>query len=71
MAPGPQRPTRLARVANVPYNRLGAYLGSLVSGGFVKMESEEGHERYSLTPKGMEVLNHLDLGLKMLFPLLR
>lgn len=71
MASGPQKPTRLARVANVPYNRLGKYLGFLVSEGFVKVESAEGHEMYSVTLKGMEVLNHLDSGLKMLFPLFR
>jgi predicted transcriptional regulator len=71
MAYGPQKPSRLARVANVPYNRLGEYLGYLTSGGFVKVESVEGHDMYSVTPKGMEVLDHLDSGLKMLFPLFK
>lgn len=33
-------------------------------------ESTEGHEKYSVTPKGMEVLYQLDRGLKTLFPAL-
>ena len=70
MASGPQLPTRLARVANVPYNRLGEYLGFLTTGGFVKAVPYDGHERYSVTPEGMEVLGRLDRGLKMLFPAL-
>lgn len=67
MAPGPLGATRLSRVANVPYNRLPDYLGYLTAGGLVKAETYEGHERYRLTPRGMEALNHLDSGLKMLF----
>ncbi len=67
LAPGPQLPSRLARVANVPYDRLGEYLGFLTNGGLVKAESSEGHEKYSITQRGMEALNHLDSGLKMLF----
>ena len=67
MASGPELPSRLARVANVPYNRLGDYLRFLTAGGLVRVESSEGHERYSITPKGMEALNHLDSELKMLF----
>jgi len=70
MASGPQLPSRLARVANVPYNRLGDYLQFLTAGGLAIVESIEGHERYSITPKGMEALNHLDSGLKILFPVL-
>jgi len=71
MASGPELPSRLARVANVPYNRLGDYLRFLTSGGLAKVESSEGHERYSITPKGMEALDHLDSGLKILFQVLR
>ena len=71
MAAGPQNPTRLARVANVPYNRLGEYLGPMVSGGLVNAESVEGHGSYSLTPRGMDALRHLDEGLKMLYPALK
>ena len=70
MASEPQLPSRLARVANVPYNRLGDYLRFLTAGGLAKVETTEGHERYSITPKGMEALNHLDSGLKILFPVL-
>jgi hypothetical protein len=33
----------------------------------VKAEQSAGHETYSITPRGMEVLHHLDSGLKMLF----
>jgi predicted transcriptional regulator len=67
LAPGPQLRTRLARVANVPYDRLGEYLGLLTARELARVEQSEGHETYSVTPKGMEVLNHLDSGLKMLF----
>ena len=67
MASGPQLPTRLARTTNIPYNRLGEYLGFLTTNGFVKADASDGHERYSVTPKGMEVLGRLDSGLKMLF----
>ena len=68
MASEPQRPSRLARVANIPYDRLDDYLGPLVSGGLVKVDSIDGHNLYSVTPKGMEVLNYLDSGLKLLYP---
>jgi len=68
MASEPQLPSRLARVVNVPYNRLGDYLQFLTDGGLARVESTEGHERYSITPKGMEALSHLDSGLKILFP---
>ncbi len=67
MAAEPQLPSRLARVANVPYNRLGDYLQFLTAGGLARVESTEGHERYSITPKGMEALNYLDSALKILF----
>jgi predicted transcriptional regulator len=40
----------------------------LASGGLVKTEPAQGHEMYAITPKGMEALNHLDSGLRMLFP---
>jgi predicted transcriptional regulator len=67
MASGPQNPTRLARVSNVPYDRLPEYLGLLKARDLVKVEQSEGHEMYSVTPQGMEVLHHLDSGLRMLF----
>jgi predicted transcriptional regulator len=70
LASGPQLPTRLARLANVPYDRLGEYVGLLTSGGLVKVETSDEHGRYAITPRGMDVLNHLDSGLKMLFPAL-
>jgi predicted transcriptional regulator len=70
MAPGPQLPTRLARTTNIPYDRLGQYLDFLTAGALVKVEPSEGHERYSLTPKGMEALGRLDAGLRLLFPAL-
>lgn len=67
LAPGPLLPSRLARVANLPYDRLGDYLGFLTAGGLVKSEPAEGHEMYSITPRGMDALNRLDSALKMLF----
>jgi predicted transcriptional regulator len=65
---GPQKPTRLARVANIPYNRLEEYLVLLTAAGLIAAGTVEGHDSYSLTPRGMEALSHLDSGLKMLFP---
>ncbi|MDG6914064.1 MAG: hypothetical protein JRN44_01430 [Nitrososphaerota archaeon] len=70
LAPGPQLPTKLARTTNIPYNRLAEYLDFLAAGALVKTEPSEGHERYALTPKGMEALGRLDAGLKLLFPAL-
>ena len=67
LAPGPQIPSRLARVANVPYDRLPAYLGLLSTGDLARMEKVEGRERYFITPRGMDALDHLDSGLKLLF----
>ena len=71
MASGPQIPSRLARVANVPYGRLGEYLGYLGAGGLIKMEQREGHEVYSITTRGMDALSHLDSALKLLFSALQ
>ena len=70
MAPGPQLRTRLARVSNVPYDRLPRYLEFLTSNGLAKVAPAEGHEWCSITPTGMEALDHLDRGLKILFPAL-
>jgi predicted transcriptional regulator len=68
LASGPQMPSKLARIANVPYNRLGGYLGVLTSGGLVKVDTVEAHEVYSITTEGMMVLGHLDPALPKLFP---
>lgn len=70
LASGPRKPSVLSRVANIPYDRLGDYLGPLMTQGCVGMEQLDGHDVYSVTPKGVELLHHLDLGLKMLFPAL-
>jgi predicted transcriptional regulator len=67
MASGPQSPTRLSRLTNVPYNRFPDYMEILAGAGLIREESLEGHERYSITPRGMEALGHLDSGLKLLF----
>lgn len=67
MAPGPQIPSRLSRVANVPYDRLGEYLRLLTAAGLVNVDAAGGHEKYSITPRGMEALDYLDSALKMLF----
>ena len=71
LASGPQLPTRLSRLVNVPYDRFGEYVGVLTSGGLVKVESSDEHERYAITPHGMEALHHLDTVLKMLFSAMR
>lgn len=62
-----QIPSRLARMVNVPYDRLPEYTGPLVAGGLVKVEAAEGHDSFSITPRGMEALGHLDSALKLLF----
>lgn len=61
-------PSKLARVANVPFNRLGEYLGLLASKDLVKMESVDAHDRYSITIDGMQVLGDLDRALPKLIP---
>jgi len=68
LSAGPQMPSKLARVANVPFNRLGEYLGLLASKGLVKMESIDAHDRYSITIDGMQVLGDLDRALPKLVP---
>jgi predicted transcriptional regulator len=70
LASGPQIPSKLARVANVPFGRLEEYLGTLAARGLVRVEPADGHEMYSITLVGMDALNHLDSGLRMLFPAL-
>ena len=60
LASGPQGPSRLARVANVPFDRLGDYLHPLTSAGLVRVEAVDGHDLYHLTPEGMEALADLD-----------
>lgn len=67
LASGPQIPSRLARVANIPYDRLPDYMGLLAAGGLVRVEPVGGHEEYSITTRGMEALSHLDSALKLLF----
>ncbi|MDG6988046.1 MAG: hypothetical protein JRN21_01835 [Nitrososphaerota archaeon] len=67
LASGPQIPSRLARVANIPYDRLSDYMGLLAAGGLVRAEPFDGHEAYSITTRGMEALSHLDSALKLLF----
>lgn len=67
LAPGSQSPTRLARIVNVPYDRLPGYLGLLKSRGLVREETSEERLAYFITPKGMEVLDHLDSSLRVLF----
>jgi len=67
LAAGPQGPSKLARVANVPFDRLDDYLGLLISGALVRVESVEGHDLYHLTPDGMQGLADLDRVLPKLF----
>jgi predicted transcriptional regulator len=60
LASGPQGPSRLARVANVPFDRLDEYLGPLVSAGLVRREADGEREVYRVTPEGMQALGDLD-----------
>ncbi len=60
LAPGPQGPSRLARVANVPFDRLTDYISPMVAGGLVRKESEDGRDTYHLTQDGMDGLRELD-----------
>jgi len=55
-------------VANVPFDRLGAYLSPLASAGLVRVEALDGHDQYHLTPEGMQALADLDRVLPKLLP---
>ncbi len=68
LASGPQGPSRLARVANVPFDRLDDYLAPMVGSGLVRKESAEGRDNYSITPDGMAALVDLDRLLPKLNP---
>jgi predicted transcriptional regulator len=65
---GPQGPSRLARVANVPFDRLGEYMNPMLANGLVTRESPEGHELYHITQEGMSALGDLDRVLPKLAP---
>jgi predicted transcriptional regulator len=68
LSSGPQMPSKLARVTNVPFDRLGKYLGLLALGGLVKKERLDEHDIYSITTDGMQVLGNLDQALSKLLP---
>ena len=70
LASGPKKPSALARVASIPYDRLGEYLGPMATESLIEVKQVDGHAVYSVTPKGLELLHHLDPGLRMLFPAL-
>ena len=56
---GPAGPTKLARVCNVPYDRLSGYAATLETSGLLAREVKEGHETFHLTPAGYEL--HADM----------
>ena len=68
MASGPQGPSRLTRVANVPFNRLAVYLDPMISKGLVRKGQAEGRDVYAITQEGMEALRDLDRVLPKLLP---
>lgn len=57
---GPMGPTRLARVCNVPYDRLTGYANILESGGFLRREIQEGHEIFHLTREGYQLHDDME-----------
>ncbi len=68
LASGPQGPSRLARLVNVPFDRLGEYMVPLSSAGMVTAGSVDGHSIYRITQEGMAALADLDRVLPKLQP---
>ena len=57
---GPLNATRIAQLANLPYDRLRALLEKLVEKGLVEvLEDEEGRRVYRVTQKGLEAYHRL------------
>ena len=57
---GPLGPTRLARVCNIPFDRLSTYLEPLLVKELIRKEFSEGHELYHLKPDGLQVLKDFE-----------
>jgi predicted transcriptional regulator len=63
---GPIGPTKLARRANISYDRLPDYVDGLVAKGTIRKDSRDGHDEYSLTPEGAQALADLQKGIARL-----
>jgi predicted transcriptional regulator len=57
---GPLGPTRLARTCNLPFDRVGTYLGPLVVKGMVRREIVNEHESFQITTDGLQLLNEME-----------
>jgi predicted transcriptional regulator len=68
LAEGPTGPTKLSRAVNLPYDRLPQYLDTLLSGGMIRKETRDGHEEYSMTAVGFQLLSDIDRVLSALKP---
>jgi len=56
---GPSGPTKLARICNVPFDRLAGYVSTLESSGLIRREVNEGRETFHLTQEGYKL--HADM----------
>jgi predicted transcriptional regulator len=66
LAEGSIGPTKLARKVNLSYDRLPPYLDNLVAKGAVRRGTRDGHEEYTLTPMGADLLATLQKALDTL-----
>jgi predicted transcriptional regulator len=66
LAEGPHGPTKLARRANISYDRLPDYTDGLLAKGAIRKDSRDGHDEYSLTPDGAQALEDLRKGMSRL-----
>ena len=65
---GPLDPTRLARVCNIPFDRLSTYLDPLLVKELIRKEFSGGHELYHLKPDGLQVLKDFELVIERVTP---
>jgi predicted transcriptional regulator len=53
----PSGPTRMSRVANLSYDTCVEILKELEAKGLVRREAKEGHDVFSTTPAGFQVVD--------------
>jgi len=57
---GPKGPSRLSQALNLNFNKFLEFATSLESRGFVRKETQEGHELYFVTLEGVELFRQWD-----------
>ncbi|AEM38897.1 transcriptional regulator PadR family protein [Pyrolobus fumarii 1A] len=63
---GPINSTRLAQLANLPYDRLRELLDRLVAEGLVETVEEGDRKLYRITPQGLDALRKLQAAKEVL-----